>query len=143
MIRVYVAGPYSDSNVLNVLKNIGRGQMYANALLQLGFAPFCPWLDKEYVIGNWTHKWDVEAFYKYSIAWLEVSDCVFVVPDHHDMKRHKDSYGTRLEIERAKQLNIPVLYNFVDLLGYYDKELTPEMIEFKLSLLSFPNLKLK
>jgi hypothetical protein len=34
MIRVYVAGPYSADNVLDVLKNIGRGQQACARLFQ-------------------------------------------------------------------------------------------------------------
>ena len=50
MIKVYVAGPYSADNVIDVLKNIGRGEKMCSQLFQDGFAPFCPWHDKSYVI---------------------------------------------------------------------------------------------
>ncbi|KKL26448.1 hypothetical protein LCGC14_2395160, partial [marine sediment metagenome] len=41
--------------------------------------------------------------YRYSIAWLEVSDEVWVMPNSENSK------GTQVEIKRAKELNIPVV----------------------------------
>lgn len=109
-IRVYVAGAYSANNVLDVLKNIGRGQHYAAELFMAGFAPFCPWHDKEYVIHNWDKEMTVDMFYKYSLAWLEVSDWVFVAPEW------ENSTGTKMEIEKAKELGLPIFYSLDDIL---------------------------
>jgi hypothetical protein len=39
MIKVYVAGPYSADNVVDVLKNIGAGEHMAGQLFQDGYAP--------------------------------------------------------------------------------------------------------
>lgn len=142
MVKVYIAGPYSASNVIDVLKNIGRGQAYANAVFQLGFAPFCPWFDKEFVISNWDDSHEVGTFFNYSLAWLKVSDCVFIVPNHCGMIKAENSPGTQKEIEVATQLGIPVFYSLSNLLQYFDKDLTPDIVDFKLSLLSFTQLKL-
>lgn len=118
MIKVYVAGPYSDDNVLGVLKNIGRGQEYAAYLFILGFAPFTPWHDKEFVIHNWDTNFEVDYFYNYSNAWLTVSDVVFVVPNSNGLRNWEDSFGTVVEIQRAKELKIPVFYSVDELLRY-------------------------
>jgi hypothetical protein len=40
MKRVYVAGAYSADNVMDVLKNIGKGEYYAAKIFHIGFAPF-------------------------------------------------------------------------------------------------------
>ena len=48
-------------------------------------------------------------YYKYGIAWLDVSNAVLVVPGSENSK------GTQKEIERAKELRIPVFYNLKDL----------------------------
>ena len=80
MKRVYVAGAYSADNIVECLRNIGRGEDYSARIFNMGFAPFCPWHDKEFVIRNWNADYIVQQFYDYSIAWLEVSDCVFLVP---------------------------------------------------------------
>ena len=105
MKKVYVAGAYSADNVIDVLKNIGRGQYYSAKIFMMGFAPFSPWLDKEFVIANWDKDFTVDMFYDYSMAWLECSDIVFVVPGW------EKSLGTQKEIERAVELGIPVIYN--------------------------------
>lgn len=118
-IKVYVAGPYSDDNVLGVLKNIGRGQYYASLLFRLGFAPFTPWHDKEFVIQNWDGDFTVKQFYNYSTAWLEVSDAVFVVPNRAGLKNVEDSYGTLQELKVARQRNIPIFFTVEELVMFY------------------------
>jgi len=112
MKRVYVAGPYSADNVLGVLKNIGRGEGACSELFGLGFAPFCPWHDKSYVINRFDDDFTVEQFYDYSMAWLEVSDAVLLV------KFWETSFGTLAEIERAEKLGIPVFESLVDLINW-------------------------
>jgi nucleoside 2-deoxyribosyltransferase len=110
--RVYVAGPYSADNVLDVLKNIGRGEKACAKLFSLGYAPFCPWHDKTYVIDNFRDDFTVKQFYDFSMAWLEVSDAVVLVGDWQSSK------GTAAEIERAMDLNIPVCDGIDDFLIY-------------------------
>lgn len=120
MIKVYVAGAYSDDNVLGVLKNIGRGEYWASKLFQMGFAPFTPWHDKEFVVSNWDSNFTVAMFYNYSIEWLKASDCVFIVPNVKGMKNWEDSKGTLEEINIANKKNIPVFYDVEDLLKFKD-----------------------
>ena len=121
LVKVYIAGAYSDTNVLGVLRNIGRGQEIATQVFQIGFAPFCPWLDKEFVVNGWRHEYSVDAFYKYSIEWLKVSDCMLVVPNVPNMKNWEDSFGTKKEIEVAESLNLPVFYSITEMVKYYGK----------------------
>jgi nucleoside 2-deoxyribosyltransferase len=109
MKRIYVAGPYSANNVLDVLKNIGRGEKACAELFAMGYAPFCPWHDKSYVTDNPNGDFTVQQFYEFSMAWLEVSDAVLVVPGWENSK------GTIAEIERATELVIPVFYSVDDL----------------------------
>ncbi len=110
MKRVYVAGAYSADNVVDVLKNIGRGEWNAAQIFLMGFAPFCPWHDKDYVIKNWNQEFSVKMFYDYSITWLEVCDILFLVPGYENSK------GTLAEIERAEKLGIPVVKDFKHLI---------------------------
>ena len=102
MKRVYVAGAYSANNVIDVLQNIGRGEYYAAQLFKAGFAPFTPWHDKEFAIVLWDHSFTVKQFYDYSIAWLEVSDAMFLVPGW------EKSAGTIAEIKIAEKMGIPI-----------------------------------
>jgi len=112
MIKVYVAGPYSANNVIDVLKNIGRGEKVCAELFKFGFAPFCPWHDKSYVTDNCDIDLDVKQFYDYSIEWLSVSDCMIVI----DIVSSK---GTMNEIQFAKDNNIPIFFSIKKLLNYY------------------------
>lgn len=113
MKRVYVAGAYSADNVIDILKNIGKGEYYAGQLFLRGFAPFCPWHDKSYVMDNWNKNFIIEQFYDYSMAWLEVCDYMLVVPGYENSK------GALKEIEKAKELRIEIFYSLNEL----DKEL--------------------
>ena len=102
MKRIYVAGKYSASNVIEVLNNIKRGTEVSVEILKRGDCPFCPWLDYQFQF--YDNTLTVEDYYRYSIAWLEVSDEMFV------LKGYETSKGTLAEIKRAKELNIPIVY---------------------------------
>ncbi len=116
MKRVYVAGAYSADNVLEVLKNIGRGEWYAAQIFMMGFAPFCPFHDKDYVIKNWDRDFTVKMFYDYSLSWLEVCDVVFLTPNYENSK------GTLAEIKKAGELNIPMVTSFDELCHWGELE---------------------
>lgn len=110
MKRVYVAGAYSANNVLTVLDNIRKGMRGGLDVLLLGYAPFVPWFDFHFQLmlqGN--EKLTVDDYYQYSLAWLEVSDAVYVLPGYEESK------GTAAEIARAHELGIPVYYDLMDL----------------------------
>ncbi|NET30679.1 MAG: DUF1937 family protein [Cyanothece sp. SIO1E1] len=115
MIKVYVAGAYSDDNVLGVLKNIGRGQRFSAQLFRRGYAPFCPWHDKSYVIDGYMDDFSVQQFYDYSMTWLKCCDCLLTVPNIPGLKNWEQSKGTLKEIEVAESLNIPVFYTIEDM----------------------------
>lgn len=101
-MRIYVAGRYSDSNIIGCLNNIHDGIKASVEVLKMGHACFCPWLDYQFQFFDKTLT--VEDYYRYSMAWLEVSDEVWV------LKNSENSKGTQAEIERANELNIPVKY---------------------------------
>jgi len=124
MKRIYVAGPYSAGNVLDVLRNIGRGEAVCAELFERGYAPFCPWHDKQYVTSNPNGAYTVEQFYEYSLAWLEVSDAVLLVGDWTTSK------GTLAEVARAKEIGIPVFESLSEL----------ERFEFKTSIQTFAHV---
>lgn len=103
MNRIYVAGPYSSDNVIGVLTNMRQGMRKATELLTKGYAPFCPWLDFHYTLMLQREETlTVPDYYAYSIAWLEVSDGVLLLPGW------ENSNGTLKEIEIAEKLGIPV-----------------------------------
>ena len=110
MKRIYVAGPYSGNNVLDVLKNIGRGEEMCADLFILGFAPYCPWHNKSFVMTHFNNDFDVLNFYECCIAWLKVSDVMLVLSGWESSK------GTLEEIKLAEDLKIPIFYSLEQLL---------------------------
>jgi hypothetical protein len=123
MIKVYIAGAYNDDNVLSVLKNIGRGEEEAAKLFMMGYAVFCPWFDKSFVIRHPEHKFDVKQFKDYSLEWLRVSDVVYIVPNMNGLKSWKDSRGTLDEIEEANKCKIPVVFSVEELVKIFPVEI--------------------
>jgi len=103
--RVYVAGSYNADNIIKALDNIKRGTKISVDLLKKGYIPFCPWLDYNF---HWFDNLTIEDYYRYSIGWLEVSDCIYV------LKNSECSRGTIKEVVRAMELGIPVLYEGKD-----------------------------
>ena len=107
MKRIYIAGAYSASNVITVLDNMREGMRLATKVFLLGHAPFCPWLDFHFQL--MLRKGEiltVEDYYKYSIAWLEVSDAILLVPGW------QNSEGTKKELKIASKISVPIYYTF-------------------------------
>jgi len=101
--RVYIAGKYNDDNIIGCLNNIKIGIKRCVDILHEGeFIPFCPWTD--FLFQFFNEGLTIEDYYKYSMAWLEVSDEVWVLPNWESSK------GTQAELKRAKELNIPIKF---------------------------------
>lgn len=107
---VYVAGSYSTDNVIKVLDNMRNGMRVSTQVLLAGFSPFSPWLDYHFslMLRN-EEQLTVEDYYRYSMSWLERSDCVLVLPNSEHSK------GTQAEIRRAQELGIPVYTSLADI----------------------------
>jgi hypothetical protein len=101
MKKIYVAGKYSADNIIQGLHNMREGMKASAKILKLGYAPFCPFLDYQF---SFFEDITVEEYYAYSMAWLEVSDEVWVLPGREQSK------GVKAEIKRAGELKIPVNY---------------------------------
>jgi len=113
MLRVYVAGAYSADNVITVLDNMRKGMRKGLEVLLKGYSPFVPWFDYHFqFMLREDEELTVEDYYRYSMAWLEVSDVVLVLPDSEKSK------GTQAEIKRAEELEIPVVYSIEELDGF-------------------------
>ncbi len=106
MIRVYVAGAYSADNPLKLFENMRIGMRVGTQLLQAGFAPFVPWLDYHlWLMLRDEETLTIQDFYAYSLAWLEVSDILLVVPGW------ENSTGTKGEIKKAEEMGIKIYYS--------------------------------
>ena len=119
MVRIYVAGPYSANNVLGVLTNIKVGMRKCTELLLKGYAPFCPWTDFHYsLMTRGEEVISVEKYYNMSLAWMEVSQAVLLLPGY------ENSVGTIAEIKRAEELGIPIFEpNEEDIMDKYFTEI--------------------
>lgn len=116
MKRIYVAGAYSANNVIGVLDNMRKGMRLSTEVMLAGFAPFCPWLDYHFQLQlREGETLSVEHYYAYSFAWLEASDAVLLVPGWGNSK------GTLAEIERAKELHIPVFETLESVIKYFSE----------------------
>ena len=106
MIKVYVAGPYSNGDVaVNVNKAFETG----NKLAEIGFAPFIP---------HYTHFWHImfpkpyEFWLKLDEEFLTCCDCLYRISGK--------SNGADLEEEIARKNNMPVFYNIDEITSYYN-----------------------
>lgn len=115
MRRVYVAGAYSADNVITVLNNMREGMRLSTEVLLAGFAPFSPWLDYHFnLMLRPGESLSVHDYYEYSLAWLEASEAMILVPGWENSK------GTQNEIKRAHELGIPVFDNLDELKRYFE-----------------------
>jgi len=105
MKRIYLAGSYSADNIIGVLDNIRKGQRAGAVAMMKGYAVFCPWLDYQLHFHLREGETIPKKIYQdNSMAWLEVSNEVWVLPGY------ENSNGTKREIARAHELKIPVKY---------------------------------
>ena len=108
MKRIYVCGAYSAKDVMTVLNNMREGMRAATEVLLEGYAPFCPWMDHHYLFMLQDgEQLNVEDMYRYSMAWLEASDAVYV----HPWSDWEMSKGVQEELKRARELGIPIFYS--------------------------------
>jgi len=106
MKRVYIAGKLNDQ-AIDYIKNVHKMMEYANEVKKLGCATLVPCLDILMGIkfGNYAYK----DYADNNMAWVEVSDIVFVCPGFETSK------GTLAEIKRAEELKIKVVYSTEEL----------------------------
>jgi len=87
-----------------------EGMRASLEVLLKGYAPFVPWFDYHFqLMLRDKENLTVEDYYNYSLAWLEVSDVLFVISNHDK------SVGVNREIEKAKELGIPIVYSIKEL----------------------------
>ncbi len=100
-MKIYVAGPYTKGDVaMNVRDAIFAG----NRIRGLRHTPFIPHLTHFY---HMLIPHQIEFWYAYDLEWLEVCDAVFRMPG--------ESTGADREVERARELGIPVYYDYPEI----------------------------
>jgi Domain of unknown function (DUF4406) len=105
--KIYVAGPYSKGDKE---KNVHEAIRVANALADLGFAPYVP---------HFTHYWDIRHNRPYEF-WLELDnqflpccDAVLRIPG--------ESSGADKEVVLAQKVGLPIFTNIDELVAHYDR----------------------
>lgn len=102
MKRIYIAGKLTDRDACGYIQNLHDMIAYAEIVRHFGAAVFVP--GNDFLQGLWHGGYEYEDYFKNSIAWLEVSDAVALVPNW------ENSNGATKEAEHAANLGIPVLF---------------------------------
>ena len=105
MKKIYVAGAYSADNILDIMANVKKGQDMAAYLIAHGYAVFCPFLDFQLALTAYGSDLTKEMYQANSMAFVESCDAILVLCGY------EKSNGTKREIKRAKELDIPVYYD--------------------------------
>lgn len=100
-MKIYLAGKYSDNNIIGVLNNIKKGISIAAKLIKEGNNVFCPFLDYQYHFFENLTKQDYQ---RNSMSFVEWADELWILPNS------ENSGGTQREITKANELKIPVRY---------------------------------
>jgi len=115
MKKIYIAGAIQGKDLLESLNNIRKGIKLSVEVLKANFAPFSPFIDFQY---SFIEPITIDEYYAYSMAWLEVSDALLLVPGYENSK------GTQAEIKRAHELGIPVFTSLTALIEHFDNTWT-------------------
>lgn len=110
-MKIYIAGPYSADNIIDVLANIKQGIEAGHKLISMGYAVFCPFLDYQFAFfnspGNTLTK---EQYQANSMEWVKVCDAILLLPGW------EKSGGVKRELEVAG--DIPVFNSVEEIVRY-------------------------
>lgn len=97
MIKIYVAGPYSNGSIVD---NVDIAIQYTSELIDMGYAPFCPHLF--HFVDFYSQKtWGT--WMKIDLEFLSRCDVLIRIPG--------ESPVADIEVATAIQSGIPVLNN--------------------------------
>lgn len=114
MIKIFVAGAYDGSNIIECLDNIKMGLKVCSYLLSKDFIPFCPWTDFLFhLVANEMNTPTLEQYRRYCLSLIEISDLVFVISGFCGINpaTQKILYshdGVRTEVRHAQKHGIPI-----------------------------------
>ncbi len=117
MKTVYVAGPYSHTNVMGVFSHMRVGIALCARLLEANYAPFCPWLDFQFDI---IKEFSLQQKYNYSLAWLRRSDMLLIDEASWGdgyTKPWRHSKGTCEELAEARRQAIKIYFSIDTLIN--------------------------
>jgi hypothetical protein len=105
-MKVYVAGKLNDM-ACDYIKNLSVMCKASIELKKLGYAAYNPALDilEGIIAGDFTY----QDYFKPNYEWMQEADVIFVLPNY------TTSHGALAEIQKAQDLNIPVVYSITEL----------------------------
>ncbi len=104
-MRIFVSGPYSANHPRDVLVNVNLAIGIGIELMRRGHAVFIPHLS-HYIHLHPSCSFEYEEYMRNDMAWLEVSDAIFVIAK---------SPGADRELEYAKLLGKLVYFSLDDI----------------------------
>lgn len=114
---VYVAGKYSDDSIFKIIgDNVRLGIRTATRLLLMGYSPYCPFLDYQFLL--LLHEGEtitLEMYHRLGMNWLRRSEAILMLPNW------ESSVGATKERKEALMLDIPV-FNSINELNKYVRE---------------------
>lgn len=120
-LKIYVAHRYAG-DTLETLSNIGRAVKIGVEIARRGHFPFIPHLDCLVAMEDGMTL-PLSYYYDSSMAWLKVSDALFVV----DKKDLETSKGVKEEYNFAVENNLPIFYKLSDLPKISGKRVVSEL----------------
>lgn len=103
-MRIYVAGPLTQGDLW---RNVERAQDAGAALLDAGHTPFIPHLFAYWSLHECTLHLGYEDWMALDFKWLAQCEGLLRLPGY--------SPGSDREVERARELGLPVFYSLEDL----------------------------
>jgi len=112
-ILIYIAGKLND-DACGYISNLHNMIYWDDKIRKLGFCTFCPGYD--FLGGLLAGDWDYNEYFDNNQVILERCDAMFLVPGW------ETSEGTKREIVRAEENEIPVFDCAEDLFKYFENE---------------------
>ena len=122
MKKVYLAGPLNAKDAVGYIKNVSIMAGWDEELRLNGYAVYNPSLDL--ITGIYSGEMEYDDYLKSNMAWIEVADCVLLVPGWEDSK------GANIEKEYANKLGKPV-FETVDDLKIWDSMTDVDVKDYK------------
>ena len=108
LLVVYIAGPYRAPTREGVLANIEQARQAFGELLRRGYAAICPHTMTALGEEHWPDL-SPEVYLVADLELLDRCDLLLVLPGW------ETSEGTKGEIARARELNIPIYWSLEEL----------------------------
>lgn len=114
--RIYVSGPYTQGMLDENLRNAIQAGL---AVIHAGGAPFVPHLN--FLLELHQHV-PYRTWLDVDLAWVEASEALWRLPGA--------SPGADREVERARQLGIPVFYQLKDVERFINLHINPHRQQY-------------